>query len=71
MGLKAVYNVTVASQAGGQPTLIYNLRDGFCWLKDVTDNEWSCFSPTAAGAEVNAREAGYDPQAIVYVEIGR
>jgi hypothetical protein len=69
MELKAVYHATVPSRAGDQPTLIYNLRDGFTWLKDVTDNDWSCFSSTAVGAEINAREAGFDPQAIVYIDI--
>lgn len=71
MDLKAVYNPTVPSRAGDQPTLIYNLKDGFTWLKDEPDNNWTCFSSTAVGAEINARQAGYDPQAILYVDISR
>jgi hypothetical protein len=71
MNLKAVYNVTVPSLAGEQPTLVYNLKDGFTWLKTEVDNDWSCYATTAAEAETLARQAGYDPLAIVYVDIAR
>lgn len=71
MELKAIYRCTVRSQADNQPTLIYNLEDGFTWLKTAEDNDWSCFASSAVEAETNARLAGHDPQAIVYVGIRR
>ncbi len=69
MELKAVYHPTVPSRAGEQPTLIYSLKDGFTWLKSEPDNKWTCYASTAVGAEINAREAGFDPLAILYVDI--
>lgn len=73
MELKAICRVTVQSQAVNQPTLIYNLEDGFTWLKDVNNeaNTWAGFFETAVGAEISAREAGLDPQAIVYMGVRR
>jgi len=71
MELKAIHNVLKPSQVGDEQTLIFNLEDGFAWLKTVGDNNWWCHATTDVEAETNARLAGYDPQAIVYVGISR
>ncbi len=65
--MKAIYRPVGLAQADQQPTLIYNTKDGFAWVKTPENNDWHCFNPTAIGAEGEARKAGFDPQAIAYI----
>lgn len=66
---KAIYRVIPLSKAGCQETLIYNLRDGFSWVRKTDDNSnsWHCIVPTAIEAEKQARKAGFNPTAIAYI----
>lgn len=72
--LKAIYRVVPTDKAVEQDTLIYNMGDGFTWvrLKDETvENTWHCFAMTAPEAERKAIEAGFEPVAIAYIEKNR
>lgn len=68
MQLKAIYRAIPVGLIEEQETLVYNLKDGFAWVstKDKA-NTWSTKNPTAVGAETEARKAGFDPTAIVYL----
>jgi len=70
MQLKAIYNVIPAPRRKDQETLVYCLKDGFAWvftLADGNSNTWSTKNPTAVGAEIEARQAGFDPLAVCYL----
>lgn len=69
MQLKAIYRAIPIAFIDEQDTLVYNLKDGFAWMstKDKA-NSWSTKNPTAVGAETEARKAGFDPLAIVYLK---
>ena len=69
---RAIYNpVTSDEDVQKQETLIYNLKDGFAWVRTEKDrgNTWHCFNPTAVGAEEEARRAGFAPPAIFYAKV--
>lgn len=71
--MKAIYRPVVTdSQVQAQDTLVYNLRDGFTWVRfsgtgPLISGDWYTFAASAPAAEKAAREAGLDPQAILYV----
>jgi len=65
---KAIYHVVPLSRADQQDTLIYNTQGGFAWVSLASgQSSWSTENPTAVGAELEARTAGLDPQAIAYI----
>ncbi len=68
MELKAIYRPIPADRADQQETLVYNTIDGFSWIKSSTENNWTCYASTAVEAETLARESGFDPVAITYLE---
>jgi hypothetical protein len=67
--LKAIYRPVVTDeQVQSQDTLIYNLKDGFTWVRLAAGNsEWHCFARSAPAAERAAIESGHAPQAIAYI----
>jgi len=65
---KAIYK-PVADIPDDKVTLVYNVSDGFTWVRDpVNDpehnNDWRCHKPSAIAAEMAAIEAGFDCEVI-------
>jgi hypothetical protein len=60
---QAIYNlVSTDEQVQEQDTLIYNIRDGFTWVRLVSGySAWNAYASSAPEAEEEARAAGLDP----------
>lgn len=57
------------AQIAQQDTLIYDMIDGFSWVRLADGNAtWQAFFPTAAAAEEAARKVGLNPQAVCYLK---
>ncbi len=67
---KAVHTPVVSQERiDAHETLVYNMGDGFCWLrgKGGKQRDWQGNFPTAVGAEEACTKAGFSPEAITYL----
>ena len=67
---QAIYRVVPLAHVYQQDTLIYNRKDGFAWVsasEESVNHVWYTKTPTAVGAELEARSAGLNPTAVAYL----